>query len=253
MIKVVVLGFGNVGKHLVDAFLESDEIDLVQVYNRSRPKQFSTTPLEFTTDISEIKKADIHIVAIPDDDIASFSEEIPLENSLVVHTSGSVPMQELNTKNRQGVFYPLQTFTANRSVEFKEIPICVEAQNKEDLIVLLKLASAVSNNVQEINSEERRSLHLAAVFINNFVNHLYHISEEIVNQTNLNFNLLKPLLLETASKVINNSPKDVQTGPAKRNDQETIKKHLALLENKKYRKIYKAITKSITATYGKEL
>ena len=154
---------------------------------------------------------------------------------------------------RSGVFYPLQTFSKDREVDFENIPLCVEAKNLEDLVLLKKLAKAISKSVYEISSEQRKSLHLAAVFVNNFTNHLYHIGNEICRKNKLPFDILKPLILETASKVNTLPPIEAQTGPAKRNDEETIEKQLDQLQNREQREVYQILTNSIKASYGKKL
>lgn len=209
--------------------------------------------IPFTDDVSKIKEADIYIIGIPDDAISSFSSSLPFQNRLVVHTSGGVSMDALSNKNRRGIFYPLQTFSKQREIDFKNIPICIEAENSKDLELLQSLGEKISENVVEISSEKRAKLHLAAVFVNNFTNHLYHIGSEILKVDDLPFDLLKPLILETASKIENLSPEKAQTGPAKRSDLKTIEKHLHLLGNSRYRKLYELFTEEIKQNYGKKL
>jgi len=254
MIKVVFLGFGNVNSHLLNALNKSTEISIKQAFNRNYIKLIS--PFEhipFTDDISKIADADIYIIGIPDDAISTFSESLAFQNKLVVHTSGGVAMNVLSSKNRRGVFYPLQTFSKQREVGFEEIPICIEAENTEDLEILRKLGETISENVVEISSEKRAKLHLAAVFVNNFVNHLYEIGSEILNEEDLPFDLLKPLIAETASKIKTLSPEEAQTGPAKRNDKKTIEKHLHLLADSPHEKLYELFTEQLNQKYGKKL
>lgn len=253
MVKVAILGFGNVARHLYAAFLRTSEVGVVQIYNRSIGKIPLEIETDFTSHLSEIKETDVYIIAIPDDAIKDFSEKLPFHNRLVVHTSGSVAMQKLSEKNRNGIFYPLQTFSIDRDVDFKNIPICIEASITSDLKTLEDLGRSISEKVVEINSIERRKLHLAAVFVNNFTNHLYRVSEEIVTKNNLDFDLLKPLIVETAKKIETLSPGQAQTGPAKRNDKKTIEEHLDLLDDDLYQDIYKSITKSIQQAHGKKL
>lgn len=246
MIKVVFLGFGNVNSHLLKALHNNSKVSVIQVFNRNFIKMISPfEKIPFTDDISKIADADIYIIGIPDDAISSFSESLSFQNKLVVHTSGGAAMNALAAKNRRGVFYPLQTFSKQRKVAFKEIPICIEAENTEDLKLLRKLGETISENVVEISSEKRAKLHLAAVFVNNFVNHLYGIGSEILKDEKLPFDLLKPLIAETASKIKTLSPEEAQTGPAKRNDKKTIEKHLHLLENNSYRDFYEMFTKAL--------
>jgi len=254
MIRIVFLGFGNIGFHLCNTLYKTNKVAVNQVYNRNfieLPSALKQIP--FTTKLSEIKEADIYIIAIPDDAIESFSKSLPFQNKLVVHTSGSMPMHILSNENRKGVFYPLQTFSKNSLVAFKEIPICIEASAASDLKILKELGESLSEKVIEINSEERSKLHLAAVFVNNFTNYLYRISNEILAESKLPFDLLKPLIAETARKIEALSPKDVQTGPAKRNDLKTIEKHLYLLKDSPYKQLYQQLTEAIQSSYGKKL
>jgi predicted short-subunit dehydrogenase-like oxidoreductase (DUF2520 family) len=254
MIRIVLLGFGNLGYSLCNSLYNNDYTSIVQVYNKS--KLTLSGPLKdllFTTNLDELKPADIYIIAIPDDVIGTFSEDLPLKNQLVVHTSGGVAMDILSKKNRKGVFYPLQTFSKSRDTDFKKIPICIEASKDTDLSLLRKLGEALSENVIEINSEKRKILHLAAVFVNNFVNHMYTIGQEILQNEELPFQLLQPLIFETARKIEDLSPLNAQTGPAKRNDKNTIEKHLHLLAEGPYKELYQLLTQSIQATHGKKL
>ena len=248
MIRVILLGFGNVGQHVYKAMQDSDDVHLVQVYNR---KPITSLEVPQTQTLSTIAHADVYIVAIPDNAIAQFSEAIPIKDTLVVHTSGGVAMQVLANHNRKGVFYPLQTFSKEHAVAFNNIPICVEAENDTDLKLLKRLGSAISEKVVTITSEERATLHLAAVFVNNFVNHLYSIASEISEENNLDFSLLKPLITETAKKLNALSPLEAQTGPAKRNDTETITKHMDLLKDTEHGALYELLTKSIQASFKK--
>ncbi|KAA3621807.1 MAG: DUF2520 domain-containing protein, partial [Flavobacterium sp.] len=147
----------------------------------------------------------------------------------------------------------MQSFSKHRSVDFKTIPICIEAETAEDLVLLQKIGKQISGKVEEISSENRASLHLSAVFVNNFVNHLYHISEELLQKKKLDFDLLKPLIKETAKKIEKLSSSEAQTGPAIRDDEKTLRKHLQLLKGSPYETLYRDLTESIQNTYGKKL
>ena len=253
MISVIVLGTGNVGTHLINAFLGNSAVELVQVYSRRKSSlKFIENKVETTTTVSSLKSADIYIIAISDDAIPEFSSQLNLKNKLVVHTSGGSSIKALNTKGNKGVFYPLQTFSKEQSIDFKSIPICIETENKKDLILLKKLANLISNTVFIIDSEQRKYLHIAAVFTNNFVNHLYKIGFDICRENNIPYEALYPLIQETAQKIMYIKPDNVQTGPALRNDKIIIEKHLNLLSGEK-NKIYQLLTESIQATYGKKL
>jgi predicted short-subunit dehydrogenase-like oxidoreductase (DUF2520 family) len=246
MIKVVIIGSGNVAQHLIAAFAKSSEIEVLQVFSRQKE---TIIPLldsnKITTTYNDLVEADLYIIAISDDAIAKISSQLPFKNRLVVHTSGSVPINSLDAKNRKGIFYPLQTFSKDKAVDFSQIPICLESENETDFEFLKKVAEMVSNKVYKISSEQRKALHVSAVFVNNFVNHLYQIGNEICEENNVPFEILKPLILETANKVLTLSPKEAQTGPAKRNDNQTIQAHLDFLSNENQKKIYKILTQSI--------
>lgn len=246
MIEVVLLGFGNLNSRLFEALHHSEYVTVKQVFNRT-PIQDLSMPEEvfFTSDISKLMDADVYIIGIPDDAIASFSRSLPFENKLVVHTSGGVSMDQLATTNRRGVFYPLQTFSRSRRVDFKTIPICIESEHPEDLEILRGLGRTVSGEVVEISSQKRAKLHLAAVFVNNFVNHLYQVGSEILEEDSLPFKLLQPLILETAKKIEVLSPQQAQTGPAKRKDIKTIEKHLHLLKDNSHKEMYRMFTEAL--------
>lgn len=253
MTKVVVIGAGNVAQHLIVAFQKSNSIELVQVVARNVTQLSHLLDLSLlTATFSEIKPADVYIIAVSDNAIQEVSSQLPFSNQLVVHTSGSVAMTALDDKNRKGVFYPLQTFSKTKEVNFSEIPICLEAENDVDYKILETLAKSCSDVVYSVSSAQRKALHVAAVFVSNFVNHLYAIGNEICEENNLDFNILKPLITETADKVQLLSPEAAQTGPAKRNDTTTINAHLTFLQDNNQKEIYKLLTKSIIAN-GKKL
>lgn len=248
MIKVSILGSGNIGSHLIDVFTNTPSIELVQIYNRTIEKIKSYESRYAITDsIENLRDADIYIIAVSDDAINSFSKSLKLKNKLIVHTSGTKELTILEHE-RIGVFYPLQTFTKNVTLDFLTVPICIEANNDKDEKLLKALAHKISNNVSVINSLQRKKLHLAAVFVNNFVNHLYHIGNDICTENQVSFDLLKPLIKETAAKISSVLPYNAQTGPAKRNNEKTINTQLAQLNNSQ-KEIYSIFSKSIQQTY----
>jgi len=250
MISVVILGSGNVALQLIRAFLKIDTINLKQVYTRNQ-EDINTLKdsINTTNDISLLKQADVTIIAVSDDAISSISSHI--KNSFVVHTSGSVDMKSLNNIGRKGVFYPLQSFSKKKKVDFKNIPICLESETNEDLLKLEKLVSLLQSKSYILSSHQRKKIHVAAVFANNFSNHMYTIANEICEKYNIPFDILHPLIEETSNKIKNLTPEKAQTGPAKRNDAETIENHLNLLSEKQ-QEIYLKITQSIKE-YGKKL
>jgi predicted short-subunit dehydrogenase-like oxidoreductase (DUF2520 family) len=249
MVKICIIGGGNVAFHLTQQFLKSKNIELIQLYNRSIESiiPFENTVM-ITNEINELLDADIYIVAVSDNVIQDISNLIPFKNKLVVHTSGSLPMESLSNKNRKGVFYPLQSFSKSKEVNFLEIPICIEAENEKDIKLLEQIALELTHKIYKISSAQRQYLHVAAVFVNNFVNHLYYLGHNICDEHHIPFEILHPLIVETAQKIKDLNPQLAQTGPAKRNDTITIENHLNLLSPKE-KEIYQLLTSSITEVY----
>jgi predicted short-subunit dehydrogenase-like oxidoreductase (DUF2520 family) len=254
MIKVVILGAGNIAFHLTTILLKTKKVELLQVYNKNLTKiEYLKHSVEITNKLSDLNKnGDIYIIAISDDAISDFSKQLILPNKLVVHTSGSVALNDLESNSNKGVFYPLQSFSKNKKVTFNNVPICIEAETSGNLKLLEKLAKIISNKCYIINSEQRKQVHLAAVFVNNFVNHLYYLGNKICDENNISFEILHPLIKETSKKLEELSPFEAQTGPAKRNDVKTMEKQLEMLP-KKSKEIYTLLSNSILKTYGKKL
>jgi len=252
--SIVILGAGNVAFHLTRALIENT-LNVRQIFNRTLEKAQEigeANRISYTDKISEIEKADLYIIASADSGIEEFSHYIPYDDVLVVHTSGSSPMSTLKGDYRKGVLYPLQTFSRERNMRYDNIPFFIEAENPEDLIKLNNLAKRVSNEVHELDFAARMQVHMTGVWANNFVNHLYYIAGNICEQNNVPFDVLLPLIQETANKVIELHPKDAQTGPAKRGDQLIIDRHLEELQNdSRLLQIYQIMTDSIKRVYEK--
>jgi len=253
MIQITIIGSGNVAQHLIKAFAKSEAVEIAQVFSRKKEKLSSFIEFDkIVSNYEDLKESDLYIIAVTDNAIAEVSQQLPFNNQLVVHTSGTASIETLDDKNRKGVFYPLQTFSKNKEIDFSVIPICLEADNTFDFRVLETVAKSISKAVFPINSEQRKALHVAAVFVNNFTNHLYQIGQEICEENQVSFDILKPLIQETAEKIKTLEPVDAQTGPAKRNDSNTIEAHLEYLTNENQKNIYKILTQSIQHN-GKKL
>lgn len=246
--KVVILGAGNVASHLTRALLES-AVHVAQIYNRTLKKaEVIAKPynLAFTDKISELQKADLYIISTADEAIEEVSYHIPFDDVLVVHTAGSLGIESLKGDYRKGVLYPLQTFSTHKAVRYEKVPFFLETENKEDFKKLEQLIKKISEKVYQITSEQRAKLHLSAVFVCNFVNHLYTIGEKLVEDAGLPFETLVPLIDETCQKIHEIQPKEAQTGPAIRNDQVIIEKHLNMLKNQNdWFQIYQLMTQGI--------
>jgi predicted short-subunit dehydrogenase-like oxidoreductase (DUF2520 family) len=253
MISISIIGSGNVAQHLIKAIEKSDQLELVQVFARN-PEAIShlISSDQITSEIKALKEAHLYIISVSDDAIQSVSNSLVLSDKLVAHTSGSVAMEDLSDSNRKAVLYPLQTLSKKKEVDFNTVPLCIEAQNEADLHLLTEVAQHLSNHVYQVDSKQRKSLHVAAVFVSNFTNHLYKIGNDICIEHKVPFEILKPLITETAKKIQTLAPADAQTGPAKRNDSTTINKHLAILTDENQKEIYKILTKSII-DHGKKL
>ncbi|MBT8294770.1 MAG: DUF2520 domain-containing protein [Eudoraea sp.] len=254
MLSIVLIGTGNVAQQLHAAMSNNEEVKIVQVIGRNKKKltPFKNYP-KTSTDYDNISDANIYIIAVNDDSISTVSQHFKNKSGLVLHTSGSMPLSVLPKSVRRGVFYPLQTISKDRNIDFSEVPICIEAEKSEDFALLRELASTISTQIQIMTSDQRKSVHLAAVFVNNFTNHLYHIGNEICNEAGVPFTILNQLILETAKKATQMPVLNAQTGPAVRNDKLTMKKHLELLNNEEYREVYSVISNSIQKTHEKEL
>ena len=246
MIKIVILGAGNLGTHLFRVFTQAKEVHVVQWYNRSLEniKQYPKE-VAITDQLGHLEEADVYLVALSDDAIPITANELAPLKGIVAHTAGSVPMDVLKHHTNQGVFYPLQTFSKNRAVDFKSIPICIEANNDQNKETLTKLAHAIGENIHYINSTQRMGLHTAAVFVNNFTNHLYQVGAQICEEQEVPFDLLRPLIAETVVKIESITPKEAQTGPALRNDKTTLQKHMDQLSNPVFKNLYLTLTESI--------
>jgi len=253
MLKIVILGTGNLAKHLYTAFIKANAVDIVQVVGRNQKEleQFSMHST-LSNDFAFIADADVYLIAVKDDAITEVSQYLLKKKGIVAHTSGALGLKAIQPENK-GVFYPLQSFTKGKTVDFSSIPICIEAEEKESLETLRTLANSISENVHHIDSEQRKKLHLAAVFVNNFTNYLFSIGEELCLEEGLSFDLLKPLISETADKIQAMSPKEAQTGPARRNDTKSMDSHLELLSKKEHIALYKLLSQAIKQAHEEEL
>ena len=247
--KVVIIGAGNVATHLGKA-IKNAGFEILQVASRTEESARALGTLlgvPFTSSEGELnKEADLYIVSVKDDAIVSALTTFSLpENALVVHTAGSVPMEILKDFSANiGILYPLQTFSKQKNVNFKEIPVYIEANNEDNVSKLLQFANAFSDRAKQVNSENRAHVHLAAVFACNFSNHLYSIASDILEKAGLSFDDMLPLISETTEKIKFLHPRKAQTGPAIRRDSKVIEKQLNALEGRE-KQIYKLITESI--------
>jgi predicted short-subunit dehydrogenase-like oxidoreductase (DUF2520 family) len=232
--RISFIGAGRVASHLASVLKQQHQI--VQIYSRTweKSQRLAThVAAHACPSFSELNpEIDLLILAVSDQSITTVIAEIAplLPNVLIVHTSGSTDLQRLQHYHpRSGVFYPLQTFSLEREIDWQHTPLFVEAVHAADQALLLQLAQQLSERVYAYSSQQRLSLHLAAVFACNFTNYCYDMSKQIVDQTQVDFSLLYPLILETAAKATQNDPKNMQTGPAVRGDVNILQMHQSIL------------------------
>ena len=248
--RMVFIGAGNLATRLSLEFRRKGYL-IEQVYSRTETsasvlgRLLQTNYTSSTDDI--IKEADIYFIALKDSAIDEVLPQIDFDNRLVVHCSGSMPIDVLSAHSENyGVFYPLQTFSKERDVDFRQIPVFVEGNSAEAEKYLLHLADEISEKTSVMESASRIYLHVAAVFACNFVNHFYTVSTEVLKLKDIHFDVLHPLISETTAKATDMLPDKVQTGPAVRYDGNVISKHLELLESfPHYRELYKLISESV--------
>ncbi len=233
--KIAVIGRGRVATHLSQALMRFGH----EVTGCGGRQRVQAVPGD----------ADIIILAIKDDAISVVAEEFADRSCLVVHTSGSVAMDAIHSVHR-GVLYPMQTFTVEREVDFRKVPLFLETAQEDDMPLLKNLASSISNIHMPLDSAKRRVIHLSAVMCCNFVNHLYQLSHEILAKEKIPFDVLLPLIDETAAKVHELTPYEAQTGPAIRWDEQVIARHIDMLCIPRHRDIYRILSESIKETHN---
>ena len=248
--QIAIIGSGNVAYHLAKAFKEA-QIPIVQIFGRNK-EELSKISTEFSIPFSteNLTKADFYIIAVSDSSIEKVSEIIKDKNCLVAHTSGSVSINSLQGNYRKAIFYPLQTFSKSKNLDYSKIPFFIDAENEADKDLLKNLALNISKNVMFANDEKRKYIHLTAVFACNFVNHLYARAKEISDSQGIPFDYFLPLIDETTQKIHELEPKLAQTGPAKRGDEKVLQSHEALITDEEKLKIYKTLNESIKKMYS---
>lgn len=256
--RVVIVGSGNVAESFARTMTHAEGVELVQVYARNSVRGIAVAKIgrcEWTADPEQLAAADIYIITVSDRAVKSVAEALTIpEDAILVHTAGSVPMDAIpERKGGRGIIYPLQSFTSGRVVNLTDVPLFIEADNEAIAERLKQIASHISSRVEYADSERRRVIHLAGVFVNNFVNHLYAIGGDVVASADLDFDVLKPLIRETADKALASAdPRSVQTGPAVRGDVAVTERHIKMLESEECKQqIYKQITESIWETSKK--
>lgn len=247
--KVVFIGSGNLATWL-SLEMKRAGLTICQIYSRTdRHAEHLAKALAcpWTTSVEAISAdADLYVFSLKDTALQPVLDKMKPNGGLWIHTAGSMPLEIFKGyTSRYGVMYPLQTFSKERTVDFKEIPLFLEASSDTEAQVLKEIAVRLSRNVSFLSSDRRRSLHLAAVFACNFVNRMYALAGRILEEKDIPFNVLLPLIDETAAKVHTMNPVKAQTGPAVRYDENVIHNHLAMLSDPDMQAIYRQISQSI--------
>ncbi|MBL0308492.1 MAG: DUF2520 domain-containing protein [Bacteroidetes bacterium] len=254
--KVTIIGAGNVATQLALG-LKKVGHEIVEVYNRSDEsgqELARTVGASFTSKAGELKDAEVYIIAVKDDTLAEVAGHLKLGNKTVVHTSGTKSKDLLkDSAIGFGVFYPLQTMTKYSKVDFKTVPILVEGSSEPVVQRLEMLARSLSHHVHRVDEEQRKWIHVAAVFANNFTNHLWALAEGILKERGISFDILKPLIMKSAQNLEGASPTAIQTGPAIRGDHQLVQEHLLMLtHDPKLHKLYRILSESISKSPLKE-
>ncbi|WGK64457.1 Rossmann-like and DUF2520 domain-containing protein [Croceiramulus getboli] len=262
MISVSIIGFGNVGSQLSRKWNLTDaskaqqsgtsRVQLTSILTSKADQILAKMPdLPLVSTWDAWTPAAVNILAVADDQIEAAAQHIA-DDALVVHTAGSVAMNVLKRFPRRGVFYPLQTISTEASIDWTQVPFCIEAAQEADYPLLEELAQSLGSTSRRLNSHKRKEIHLAAVMLNNFTHHLLQQVAAYCEDLDLPQHLLQPLLEETVSKFYKNNLLKTQTGPARRGDYQTLKSHLELLKGRPQQGLYHQLTNSILHTYGRE-
>ncbi|UIR56292.1 DUF2520 domain-containing protein [Sphingobacterium sp. SRCM116780] len=248
--NIVILGSGNIATHFAHNFYNKGH-KIVQIFSQQK---VNAQALAFVVNAEAINQisainpdADLYIIAISDQAILAIIEKLPdTLNGIVIHCSGATDIQVLNKFKRYGIIYPPQSISKNQDSDFSLIPFCIEGDNSITFNILFNLIQEIAPKSIACTSYQRLAIHVASVFSNNFANALFQISYDLLFQNDLPFDLIRPIILETALKVQSKLPKDVQTGPAIRNDEITIKKHLDFISDQEnWKQIYQLLSQEI--------
>lgn len=235
--KILIIGRGNVGTNLENAFRQKG-VDVAIVSSR-----------EGLADLP--KTADVYVYAVRDNALREVVSQVSVQpRALHLHTSGTMPIDVFGAdKPHAGIFYPFQTLSKDRLVDFSEVPVFIEARGIDDISAVYTLALTITNRVYEATQQDREKLHLAGVLVNNFPNHLYRMAYDLLKGTHIPFKSLFPLMEETLRKLHAMSPEEAQTGPARRHDSNVIEHHLSLLAGDEERQIYRLLSVAIEKKY----
>lgn len=254
--RVVIIGSGNLAEQLAVTVAATEGVELVQLFARNPERGAVVAELAqcaWTNDPQKLAEADLYLIAVSDRAVREVAEQLPIPREAVVaHTAGCVSIEALDRYPRRAIFYPFQGFSAGRRVDFRALYLFLEVADPAVMAPLRAFAERLSDHVLEADSERRARIHLAGVFCNNFSNAMYTLASEVLKEADLGFEILKPIIAETADKAIqSDNPATVQTGPARRGDRPTQERHLRLIKDERTRTIYELISQTIWETSKK--
>lgn len=250
--EIIIIGTGNVAYHLTKALVQN-KIPVKQIFGRNeKALEMFSQEFQIPSSHERLESAALYIIAVSDASVEEVSRYITQEDCLVAHTSGSLPKEVLQGSYRKASFYPLQTFSKTKDLDYSQIPFFIETESETDFNLLEKLGRSISEKVMAANYEKRKYIHLTAVFSCNFVNHLFSIAKEISDSQQISFDFFLPLIDETVEKIHHLHPKEAQTGPAVRNDKRVLSLHEGLLADSEYLKLYQMLNTSIQKMYRLE-
>jgi predicted short-subunit dehydrogenase-like oxidoreductase (DUF2520 family) len=253
--RISFIGSGNVAWALAHAFDRAGHKihQIISRHEANAKKLAKKFGAYSSSDLGMIyKEVDLIIIAAADNSIADIAAKLQNIHLPIAHTSGTIELDALSGVGEDyGVIYPLQSFSKETTIDFRELPFLIEGSNPSTYELLYGLAGGLSNNVSSLNSEQRRKLHLSAVMVNNFTNHLYHLASEYLGTENIPFELLLPLINQTSDKLKSQTPEQAQTGPARRGDSQTIEAHIDMLnQHPELQDVYKVLSKSILKKFN---
>lgn len=254
MIRIGLIGTGNVATALAREIRNHETLTLTQLIGRDQnklPKDLLDVP--FSNQFNSLLPCDMVLIAVSDHAIAEVSNQLPLTDAVIAHTSGASSIDLLNKHKYRGVIYPLQTFSKQQQVSWNEIPILWEGNNKQVNEKLETLSQMISPNAVQSDEKQRLSMHLAAVVVNNFTNHLYAEANRFCKSKNVRFDLLITLIEETTRKIKQQDPKKSQTGPASRGDMQTIERHKTIPMTEELGDIYSLFTSQLLKQYNENI
>lgn len=255
-VNISLIGTGKVAMHLAPALQQAGH-HVLQVIGRNEEaakaiaKSINT---EWSSDFSSLSpQTQLVILAVSDSAITEVANRISNGNYVVAHISGATPISSLARFDHHGVMYFLQSFVPHKKPDFTQMPVLINGSNETSLSLIRKVAESLSKKVSAVSDHQREAVHVAAVFANNFSNHMLTIAEDILRENDMNLDVLKPLIFESIGRLRVANPSDIQTGPAIRGDEQTMKMHLELLNSKEKKDLYERISKSIQDRYREKL